>query len=80
MTGQVGEQRAPNQRQSPETLEKRVRELEDHVVTLTEAVRVLAHELENLSSPGPGGQQPAKAARHAYDLLLASGFTPKRAS
>ena len=55
------------------TLEDRVRELEDQVTALTEAVRLLAHGLEDLPTSEPRGKQAAEAARRAYDLLLVTG-------
>lgn len=53
-------------------LAERVHELEDRVTSLTDAVRVLAHGLEDLPTSEPGGRPAATAARRAYDLLLVS--------
>lgn len=57
-------------RESPAALEDRVHRLEDRVMALTEAVRVLAHGLEDLPATEPGGRRAAAAARQAHDLLL----------
>ena len=57
-------------RQSPATLEDRVHRLEDRVTALTEAVRVLAHGLEDLPTTEPVDSRAAVAARQAHDLLL----------
>jgi hypothetical protein len=46
--------------------------IEGRVTALTEAVRVLAHGLEDLPAMEPGGNRTADAARRAYDLLLAA--------
>jgi hypothetical protein len=51
-------------------LEERVRGLEDRLTTVADAVRVLAHGLEDLPVAEPGGRPAAEAARRAYDLLL----------
>jgi hypothetical protein len=51
-------------------LEERVRGLEDRLTTVAEAVRVLAHGLEDLPMAEPGGRSAAEAARRAYELLL----------
>lgn len=71
MTSHVSEQPAAASRQSPDQLEERLRELEDRVATLTEAVRALARGLEDPPLAGPRGSGRPEAARHAYDLLLA---------
>ncbi len=55
------------------TLDGRVLALEDRVTALAEALRVLAHGLEDLPADEPGGRRAAEAARQAYDLLLVSG-------
>jgi hypothetical protein len=54
------------------TLDGRVLALEDRVTALAEALRVLAHGLEDLPAAEPGGGRAAEAARQAYDLLLAA--------
>jgi hypothetical protein len=51
-------------------LEERVHVLEGRVTALADAVRVLAHGLEDLPTAEPGGKRAAEAARRAYDLLL----------
>lgn len=80
MTSQVSEQPATASRRSPDALEERLRDLEDRVATLTEAVRVLARGLEDLPSAEPGGNRGAEAARRAHDLLLAAGQRQGRPS
>lgn len=62
----------PTGRESLAALEERVRVLEDHVATLTEAVRVLAHGLEDPPAAEPAGDRAGAAARRAHDLLLTS--------
>jgi len=57
-------------RKSLAALDERVLVLEDRVTALAEALRVLAHGLEDLPTTGPAGRQAADAARQAYDLLL----------
>jgi hypothetical protein len=52
---------------------ERVLALEDRVTAIEEALRVLAHGLEDLPTAEPQGQRVAEAARQAYDLLLAAG-------
>jgi hypothetical protein len=60
-------------------LEERLHRLEDRVTALAEAVRVLAHGLEDLPTSEPGQRPAADAARRAYDLLLvAEPPTPDR--
>lgn len=51
-------------------LEKRVRVLEGRLTAVADAIRVLAHGLEDLPIAGPGGRPTAEAARRAYELLL----------
>jgi hypothetical protein len=58
--------------ESPAAVEERVHALEGRVTALAEAVRVLARGLEDLPTSEPGGSRAAKAARQAYDLLLAA--------
>ncbi len=53
-------------------LDRRVLALEDRVTALAEALRVLAHGLEELPTAEPGEGRAAEAARQAYDLLLAA--------
>jgi uncharacterized protein (DUF2267 family) len=52
--------------------------LEDQVVALTEAVRTLAHGLENgqLTGSGIDQTQVARAARRADEILIAAGSQP----
>ena len=57
-------------------LEGRVHLLESRVATLADALRLLAHGLENGPMSGPGDQPVAEAARKAYDLLLAVEVGP----
>ena len=54
-------------------LDQRVLVLEDRVTALTEALRVLAHGLEDFPAAEPGERRAAEAARQAYDLLLVAG-------
>ena len=51
-------------------LEEHVRGLEDRLTAVADAVRVLAHGLEDLPVAEPGGPPAAEAARRAYELLL----------
>jgi len=74
---------AMNQADRPESrepsmtaLEERVHHLESRVATLADALRLLAHGLEEGPMSGPGGQPVADAARKAYDLLLAAEVRP----
>lgn len=60
-------------RESPAALDQRVLVLENRVTALAEALRVLAHGLEDLPAAEPGGRRAAEAARQAYDLLLVAG-------
>jgi hypothetical protein len=67
----------PGRRESSTTaLEERVHLLESRVDTLADALRLLAHGLENGPMSGPGDQPVAEAARKAYDLLLAVEVGP----
>lgn len=63
-------------RESPAAVEERVHALEGRVTVLAEAVRVLAHGLEDLPTSEPGGSRAAQAARQAYDLLLVAEPPP----
>ena len=60
-------------RESLAALDQRVLVLEDRVTALAEALRVLAHGLEDLPAAEPGGRRASEAARQAYDLLLVAG-------
>ena len=60
-------------RKSLAALDERVLVLEDRVTALAEALRVLAHGLEDLPTTEPAGWRAAEAARQAYDLLLVAG-------
>ena len=51
-------------------LEEHVRVLEDRLAAVVDAVRVLAHGLEDVPVAEPGGRPAAEAARRAYELLL----------
>jgi hypothetical protein len=57
-------------------LEERLRMLEGRVTALADAVRVLAHGLEDLPTKEPAGKRAAEAARQAYDLLLVAEPRP----
>jgi hypothetical protein len=57
-------------------LEERVHVLEGRVTALADAVRVLAHGLEDLPTTEPGQRPAAQAARRAYDLLLVAEPRP----
>jgi hypothetical protein len=67
----------PTERESLAALEERVRVLEDRVATLTEAMRVLAHGLEDLPVAEPASDRAAVAARSAHDLLLMAMPAPR---
>jgi hypothetical protein len=51
-------------------LEERVHVLEERLTAVADAIRVLAHGLEDLPVAEPGGRPAAEAARRAYELLL----------
>ncbi|HUY49392.1 MAG TPA: hypothetical protein VMV92_27320 [Streptosporangiaceae bacterium] len=51
-------------------LEERVHVLEERLTAVADAIRVLAHGLEDLPIAEPGGRPAAEAARRAYELLL----------
>jgi hypothetical protein len=51
-------------------LEERMRVLEGRLEVVADAVRVLAHGLEDQPVAEPGGRPAAAAARRAYELLL----------
>jgi hypothetical protein len=51
-------------------LEEHVRVLEERLAAVADAVRVLAHGLEDLPMAEPGRRPAAEAARQAYELLL----------
>jgi hypothetical protein len=51
-------------------LEERVRVLEERLAAVADAVRVLAHGLEDMPVAEPGGRPAAEAARRAHELLL----------
>jgi uncharacterized protein (DUF2267 family) len=53
--------------------ESRVARLEDQVVSLTEAIRTLAHGLEDGQLSGLDEQHVARAARLADEMLIAAG-------
>lgn len=52
-------------------IESRVRSLERRVATLSDALLMLAGGLEGRPTSEPGEEPAVKAARQAYDLLLA---------
>jgi len=64
-------------RGSPAAADERVHAFEGPVTALAEAVRVLAHGLEDLPTTEPGGRRATQAARQAYDLLLVAKPQPK---
>ena len=71
------EQSGQHRQDSPaDLLERRVRALEERLTALTDAVRVLAHGLEDAPLAGRAGRPAAEAARQAYDLLLVAGSPP----
>ena len=47
---------------------------EERILTLADAVRVLAGGLESRPTREPDLAEAARAARHAHELLLAGGF------
>lgn len=53
-----------------QTVEEQIRHLRAQIVTLTEAVRTLAHGLEQAPYDEPGSQRASQAARRAHELLL----------
>ncbi|MFC9962613.1 DUF2267 domain-containing protein [Nocardia ignorata] len=63
---------APDVEEQPEP--DRLTRLEQHVTTLTEAVMALSHGLEQLPTDPDTPTRTAESARHAHDLLLASGI------
>jgi hypothetical protein len=68
--------RSERREPSMTALEERVRLLESKVASLADALRLLAHGLEDGPLSGPGDQPVAEAARKAYDLLLAIEVWP----
>lgn len=57
-------------------LEERVHVLEERLTAVTDAIRALAHGLEDLPIAEPGGRPTAEAARRAYELLLLTEHRP----
>jgi hypothetical protein len=51
-------------------LTDRVHALEERLTAVTDAVRTLAHGLQDAPMAEPGGRPAAEAARRAYELLL----------
>jgi hypothetical protein len=51
-------------------LTDRVHVLEERLTAVTDAVRTLAHGLQDAPMAEPGGRPAAEAARRAYELLL----------
>jgi hypothetical protein len=51
-------------------LDERVHVLEERLTAVADAIRVLAHGLEDLPVAEPGRRPAAEAARRAYELLL----------
>jgi hypothetical protein len=51
-------------------LAERVHALEERLTAVTDAVRTLAHGLQDAPTAEPGGRPAAEAARRAYELLL----------
>jgi len=66
--------------QRGQDLEWRVRVLEERLTAVTDAVRVLAHGLEDGPVAGPGGRPAGEAARRAYELLLIAEPPPSGAA
>ncbi|MFD8546085.1 hypothetical protein [Streptomyces sp. NPDC059649] len=54
--------------------EERLHRLETQVQTLAEAVRTLAQGLEKIPTQDPSGEEPARGARMAHELLLSQGL------
>ncbi|WNF00759.1 hypothetical protein PS467_38235 [Streptomyces luomodiensis] len=54
--------------------EARLSRLETQVGTLAEAVRALAHGLENIPSKDVPPEEAARGARLAHELLLSQGL------
>ncbi|GAB7028696.1 hypothetical protein AB0G35_23685 [Streptomyces sp. NPDC021749] len=54
--------------------DERLSRLETQVQTLAEAVRTLAQGLENIPTQDPSGDEPARGARMAHELLLSRGL------
>ena len=52
------------------SLEERVHRLEERLIAVADAVRVLAHGLEDVPVAEPGRRPTTEAARRAYELLL----------
>jgi hypothetical protein len=67
MIKQVGQ---GNLELSVAALQERVHVLEGRLTAVADAIRVLAHGLEDLPVAEPGGRPAAEAARRAYELLL----------
>ena len=63
-----------NGQRNPESpvaaLAERVHALEERLSAVTDAVRTLAHGLQDVPMAEPGGRPAAEAARRAYELLL----------
>lgn len=57
-------------------LEERLHSVEARVEILTEALRALAHGLDDSPLAGPGERAVAAAARQAHDMLLTIGSPP----
>ncbi|GAU69768.1 hypothetical protein SSP35_14_01020 [Streptomyces sp. NBRC 110611] len=55
-------------------LEARLSRLEAQLATLAEAVRALAHGLENIPSQDTPPEEAARGARLAHELLLSKGL------
>jgi len=51
-------------------LAERVQAMEERLSAVTDAVRTLAHGLQDVPMAEPGGRPAAEAARRAYELLL----------
>jgi len=59
-----------NPESSAAALAERVHALEERLTAVTDAVRTLAHGLQDAPMAEPGGRPAAEAARRAYELLL----------
>ncbi|MGW2250947.1 hypothetical protein ACWCXH_12180 [Kitasatospora sp. NPDC001660] len=57
-----------------ESAVERVELLEAQVQALGQAIRALIQGLEDIPDQEPDPERPARAARHAHELLLAQGL------
>jgi uncharacterized protein (DUF2267 family) len=66
---------APTPNEPAEPAEERFQRLEAQVNTLTEALGILAHGLEQVPYDEPDSQRASQAAHRAHDLLLTTATT-----